>query len=175
MARRLLTRPPRWPHRQSRVAADHHGSSGLQPPGRKPVARDVFSRIVEWWGECTVDAFASAASAQTHCYWAESFEDLGAEGVDAFAQGWHGERVWAHPPPHLLPQLAQLLRARPGVEAFVCAPLWPGEAWYAELLAMCAERVTFAAGAFERIAADAPPRLESWPCTVFHIVPVAAE
>ena len=100
---------------------------------------------------------------------------LGAEAVDAFAQEWCGERVWAHPPPHLLPQLAQLLRERPGVEAFVCTPLWPGEAWYGELLAMCAERVTFAAGSFERVAADAPPRLESWPCTVFRIVPVAAE
>ena len=149
--------------------------SRIARPHEYVVTRDVFSRIAQWWGECTVDAFASAASAQLHRYWAESFDDLGAEAVDAFAQEWCGERVWAHPPPHLLPQLAQLLRARPGVEAFVCAPLWPGESWYAELLAMCSERVTFAAGSFERVAADAPPRLESWPCTIFRIVPVAAE
>ena len=51
-------------------------------PHEYVVTRDVFSRIAQWWGECTVDAFASAASAQLHRYWAESFDDLGAEAVD---------------------------------------------------------------------------------------------
>ena len=135
------------------------------------ISRDVFEQVAAWWGECTVDAFASAATAQLHRYWAESFDDVGAEAVDAFAQAWASERVWAHPPPHLLPQVAQLLREGTGVEAYICTPFWPGEAWYGELLSMCAERVTFAAGSFERVAADAPARLESWPCTVFRVRP----
>ncbi len=82
-------------------------------------------------------------------------------------QEWEGEPLWVHPPPHLLPQVAQLLRERPGVEALVCTPFWPGKAWYSELLSMSEEQTTFTAGSFERIAHDAPALLETWPCTVF--------
>jgi len=152
--------------------ADYY--SRIARPHEYAIVRDVLSRVEAWWGECTVDAFASAATTQVHRYWAESFDDLGAEAVDAFAQTWAGERAWVHPPPHLLPQVAQLLRADSAIEAFVCAPFWPGEAWYGELLSLCAERVTFPAGSFERVAPDAPDRLESWPCTVFRVLPVAA-
>ena len=145
--------------------------SRLARPHEFAIAHDVFRRVCAWWGTCTVDAFASAATALSPRYWAESFEDTGAEAVDAFAQEWQGERLWVHPPPHLLPQVAQLLRERPGAEALVCVPFWPGEAWYAELLSICSERVTFPAGSFERVAPDAPPRLETWPCTVFRVLP----
>ena len=115
---------------------------------------------------------AGAASALLQRYWAEAHGDDGAEAIDAFAQEWEGERLWVHPPPHLLPQVAQLLRERPGVEALVCTPFWPGEAWYGELLSMCEERTTLAAGSFERIAHDAPARLETRPRTVFRVRPV---
>ena len=147
--------------------------SRIVQPHEYAVAADVFSRVAADWGECTVDAFASAATAMLHRYWAESHSDEGAEAVDAFAQQWEGERLWLHPPPHLLPQVAQFLREHAAVEAHVCVPLWPGEAWYGELLSICAERISFAAGSFERVAADAPERLESWPCTVFRVLPVA--
>ena len=146
--------------------------SRLARPHEYAVAHDVFRCVCGWWGECTVDAFAGAASALLQRYWAEAHGDDGAEAIDAFAQEWEGERLWVHPPPHLLPQVAQLLRERPGVEALVCTPFWPGEAWYGELLSMCEERTTFAAGSFERIAHDAPARLETWPCTVFRVRPV---
>ena len=94
-----------------------------------------------------------------------------AEGIDAFAQEWGGECVWAHPPPHLLGRLAQLLRERPEAEAFVCAPHWPGEAWFGELLELATEHVSFPAGSLQRVAHDAPERLESWPVTVFRVLP----
>ena len=148
--------------------------SRLARPHEYTVARSVFHRVTAWWGACTVDAFAGAATALLPRYWAESFDVHGAEAVDAFAQEWCGECAWAHPPPHMLPQLAQLLRERPGTEAYVCTPFWPGEAWYAELLGLCSERATFPAGSFVRVAPDAPERLESWPCTVFRVQPRAA-
>lgn len=93
-------------------SANGHYFSRIARPYEYAVERSVLSRVSQWWGECTADAFASAATAQLHRYWAESPDDLGAEAVDAFAQPWTGERVWAQPPPpHLMPQLAQLLRA----------------------------------------------------------------
>ena len=90
---------------------------------------------------------------------------LHAAGVDAFSQVWRGERVWAHPPPSLLPQLAQLLRWEPAAEALVCAPYWPGKQWYSELLELSSELVTLPAGALRRVAHDAPPawNLGPWP------------
>jgi hypothetical protein len=154
------------------VVADYY--SRLARPYEYAISHDVFRRVSTWWGECTVDAFAAAATALLPRYWAESFSDHCAEAVDAFAQEWRGECAWAHPPPHMLPQLAQLLRERESAEAYVCTPFWPGEAWYAELLGLCSEHISFPAGSFERIAPDAPARLESWPCTVFRVRPRAA-
>ena len=138
--------------------------------GDYSVAREVFDECQAAWGACVIDAFASEATALLPRFWAET-PTLGAEAVDAFAQEWRGERAWAHPPPHMLPQLAQLLRERPEAEAYVVTPFWPGEAWFAELLALCDEHVTFPAGTFERVAHDAPARLESWPCTIFRVRP----
>jgi len=150
------------------VIADYW--SRLARPHEYALSRRCFADVCYWWGECTVDAFAGAATALLPRFWAET-QTLGAEAVDAFAQEWRGERAWAHPPPHMLPQLAQLLRARPEAEAYVVTPFWPGEAWFAELLALCDECVTFPAGSFERVAHDAPARLESWPCTIFRVRP----
>ena len=79
--------------------------------------------------------------------------------------------MWAHPPPSLLPQLAQFLRAHSAVEALVCAPHWPGEAWHSELMSMACAYVLQPAGSLLRVSADAPARLETWPVVVFHIRP----
>ena len=155
---------------ENRVA-DYY--SRLARPRDYTVLRAHLDEVQRWWGQCTVDAFASAATAQVQRFW--SAEPSGtAEATDAFAQCWLGERVWAHPPPFLLAQVAQLLRAAPSLEALVCAPCWQGESWYAELLELSSEHVTYAAGALHRVSFDAPARLESWPVTVFRVLPRAS-
>ena len=144
--------------------------SRLARPRDYTIQLSCLEQVQEWWGRCTVDAFASAATWQMQRWWAERPSD-GAEAVDAFAQDWRGERVWAHPPPFMLPQLAQLLRAVPQAEALVCAPYWPGEAWYADLQELSSELVTYPAGSLSRVAWDAPERLEMWAVTIFRVLP----
>ena len=134
------------------------------------IVSSVFELAQGWWGTCTVDAFASTASALLPRFWSD-VPTPAAEATDAFAQTWTGERVWAHPPPSLLPQLVQLLRTVSGAEALVCTPHWPGEAWFAELQDLASEVAHFPAGSLQRIAFDAPARLESWPVTIFRLVP----
>ena len=120
------------------------------------------------WGEPTVDAFASPATALAQRWWSLGREPM-AEACDAFAQQWGGERLWVHPPPSALPRTAQMLRATSGAEATVCAPHWPGEMWHSQLLEIADEYAVFPAGSLRRVAADAPARLESWPVVLFHI------
>ena len=150
------------------VVADYY--SRIARPRDYRLARAHLDQVQAWWGECSIDAFASAATAQHARFWSEAPCEA-AEATDAFAQPWGSERVWAHPPPFLLPQVAQLLREAPEVEAQVCAPYWPGATWYSELLELSSELVTFPPGALQRIAWDAPARLETWPITVFRVQP----
>ena len=104
-------------------------------------------------------------------FWAES-AGTAAAAVDAFAQCWSDEaRVWAHPPPSMLPQLVQLLAADTSAAATVCVPHWPGSPWFRELMEMATEMASFPAGSFQRVAFDAPPRLEEWGATLFRIEP----
>lgn len=131
------------------------------------LTRTRFEALQAAWGECTVDAFASPATALLPRYWAAG-AIAGAEAVDAFSQEWRGEQVWAHPPPGLLLQLVQLLEET-GASAHVCAPHWPSAAWYPLLLELSSEHVVLPPGSLERVAADAPPRLASWPVAVFRV------
>jgi hypothetical protein len=129
------------------------------------------ARLQAEWGACTVDAFSSPATALLPRYWTPGSIE-GASGTDAFAQPWDGERLWAHPPPSLLPLVAQMLRQmlrQTGAQAIVCAPHWPGTAWFAELLELSSEHVTLPPGALQPIAGDAPARLHAWPVTAFHV------
>ena len=59
-----------------------------------------------------------------------------------------------------VPPNAQLLRETPHSGAIVCAPCWPGSAWYAELMEISDEWATFPTGSLQRVAFDAPPHLE---------------
>jgi hypothetical protein len=148
------------------VVADLY--SRIARPRDYAIRLELFELVQTWWGACTVDAFASGATALHERFWAEQPTEW-AEAIDAFAQPWAGELVWAHPPPYLLQQLAQLLRAEPRAAALVCAPYWPGAAWYSDLTLLSEQRVTFPAGSLLRIAFDAPQHLESWPITIFHV------
>ena len=147
------------------VIADR--ASRLAVSGDYALTRTRFEALQAAWGECTVDAFASPATALLPRYWAAG-AIAGAEAVDAFSQEWRGEQVWAHPPPGLLLQLVQLLEET-GASAHVCAPHWPSAAWYPLLLELSSEHVVLPPGSLERVAADAPPRLASWPVAVFRV------
>ena len=147
------------------VIADR--ASRLAVSGDYALTRTRFEALQAAWGECTVDAFASPATALLPRYWAAG-AIAGAEAVDAFSQEWRGEQVWALPPPGLLLQLVQLLKET-GASAHVCAPHWPSAAWYPLLLELSSEHVVLPPGSLERVAADAPPRLASWPVAVFRV------
>jgi len=147
------------------VIADY--ASRLAFSGDYLLARYIFDRVTEWWGACTVDAFASPATALLPRYWTPA-PIGGAEATDAFAQRWRGERLWVHPPPSLLPHVVQMLEET-GAAAIVCAPHWPGAAWFGPLRDMATELATFPPGSLQRVAGDAPLQLASWPVTVFRI------
>jgi hypothetical protein len=142
-------------------------ASRLAMRGDYVISRARFLALQEMWGDCTVDAFASPATAQVLRYWSESPVE-GAEATDAFAQEWRGELAWAHPPPGLLSQLALFLEST-GAAAQVCAPYWPGAVWYSMLLDLSDEHIVLPPGSLELVAADAPPRLASWPVVVFRV------
>lgn len=144
--------------------------SRLAHRGDYCILAGLLARLQSWWGAFTVDAFASPATARLPRFWTE-IPCTGSSGTDAFAQQWHGEHVWAHPPPYLLPQLVQRLHTDSALRVTVCAPYWPGRAWYADLLALCSEMVLLPAGSLRRVAADAPDQLETWPLAVFHVRP----
>ena len=133
------------------------------------IVRALFEMLMARWGWCTVDAFASAATAQLPRYWAAHAEALG-EATDALAQDWRGECLWVHPPPALLPAVAQMLEES-GAEAYVCAPRWPAAAWYGVLHELSTEVIELPPGSLRAVAGDAPPQLSSWPLSVFRVPP----
>ena len=159
-----------WVSSGRNQVADHYSRLARAREYRLKPA--LFAEAQRLWGPCSVDAFASAASAQLDRFWSE-VPAPEAAATDAFAQLWRGERVWAHPPPHLLPQVAQQLREDPSLSAVVCAPYWPGAAWFAELASMSMDMVVWPPGSLERVAFDAPRRLESWGVAAFCVDPGA--
>ena len=84
------------------VIADY--ASRLAFSGDYMLALARFEAVQSRWGRCTVDGFASPATALLPRYWTAAPIE-GAEAVDAFAQDWRGELVWAHPPPSRLLEL----------------------------------------------------------------------
>jgi len=135
------------------------------------IKRSTFVHIQRLWGACTVDAFASAATAQLPRFWSRSPQPS-AEATDAFAQEWRGERLWVHPPPSLLPTVVQQLEHTRAV-AYVCAPRWPGAQWYGMLAELSEEVLHLPPGHLLPVAGDAHHRLHSWPLSVFKINPGA--
>ena len=135
------------------------------------ISRARFESVQRAWGWCTVDAFASSATAQLPRYWTPA-AGTGGEAIDAFAQDWRGERLWLHPPPSMIPATVQMLQSS-GAEAHVCVPHWAGAAWFGMLRELASESVSFPPGTLRAIAGDAPKRLCSWPVTIFRIAAAA--
>jgi hypothetical protein len=145
--------------------------SRMVRPHEYRLARSIFEKLSERWGTCSVDAFASEATALLPRFWAESAGSA-AEAVDAFAQPWSDEPlIWAHPPPALLPQLVQLLESTPTASAIVCTPYWPGSPWFRPLSDLASEILIFPPGSLQRVAFDAPERLAQWSVAAFRITP----
>lgn len=157
---------PRYIRSSANVAADL--MSRLAAAGDYRVDYSILAKAQTAFGVwCTVDAFASAATAMLPRYWTAE-HDASANGEDAFAQCWAEEVLWCHPPVSLLPKTAQMLQATPGCEALVVAPHWPSEYWHAELAALASSYVTYPSGSLVPVVADAPP-CRPWPITVFHV------
>jgi hypothetical protein len=145
--------------------------SRMVRPHEYRIALEVFEQLSATWGACSVDAFASEATALLPRFWAEA-DGSAAEAVDAFAQPWASEAlVWAHPPPALLPQLVQLLEASPSASAIVCVPHWPGSPWFRPLAELSSEMLLFPPGSLQRVAFDAPPMLDQWGVAAFRVLP----
>ena len=146
---------------------------GMEPQDYK-VARAVLEEAQGRWGACTIDAFASAATAVLPRFWS-AHPERGAEATDAFMQDWKsGERLWVHPPPALLSEVCQMLQ-RPDrlAEAIVCAPVRQSADWYYTLSKLADETQKFGVGRLTKVADDAPARLEEWPIQLWHIPPRA--
>ena len=145
--------------------------SRMVRPHEYRIALEVFEQLSATWGACSVDAFASEATALLPRFWAEA-DGSAAEAVDAFAQPWASEAlIWAHPPPALLPQLVQLLEASPSASAIVCVPHWPGSPWFRPLAELSSEMLLFPPGSLQRVAFDAPPMLAHWGVAAFRVLP----
>ena len=135
------------------------------------IIRSVFDEAQERFGQCTVDAFASEPTTLLSRFWTANYCE-NAEGTDAMKQKWsRGERIWAHPPPELLPPLATLLRdPRRLADVLVCAPFWPSTPWFRDIASLAVDKKKYPAGSLRKVMKeDAPKRCESWPVIVFLI------
>jgi ribonuclease HI len=97
------------------------------------LAPELVQQCWRRWGSPTVDAFASARNKQCRRFWA-AFPQPGAEKVDALAQSWAGEHIWANPPWQLVPPLLRKLADEPDAELTLVLPYWRAAAWFPEVL-----------------------------------------
>lgn len=144
-------------------------ASGITP-GDYKIQRAVFDEAQRRWGDCTVDGFASAATSLLPRFWTKT-SVMGAEAANALKQDWKtGERIWAHPPPSILPQIVKKLASPDrAAEVIVCTPFRPSMDWFFHLSSMSDEQQKYMAGKLTRVAKDAPDRLEEWPIMLFHV------
>lgn len=159
----------RGSHDQSESVAQVIDTSGIAADDYK-VSRVVLSEVQEKWGECTIDAFASVATAMLPRFWTAEPKAT-AEATDAFTLPWkHGERLWAHPPVYLLDAFAKkLLAPDRHAEVFACVPYRPSNDWYYRISKLADDKKKYMAGVLTKIGEHAPERLESWPMMVFRV------
>ena len=146
--------------------------SSLTLPPFSPPPPPCDCRAQERWGACTLDAFASEPTALVDRFWTAQKCDS-ACGTDALKQAWtREERLWAHPPPGLLPDLARLLKQDDRhSEVIVCVPFWPSTQWFRDIAGLADDKLKHRAGKLQKLPGvdDAPGRLTSWPIMIFHV------
>ena len=66
-------------------------------------------------------------------------------------------------------------RAERRAEVIVCVPMWSNRDWYHALIDLDDDKMKVQAGKLQRIAEDAPKRLEEWPVVIFRVPMRAAK
>ena len=82
----------------------------LAASGDYMLTSEAMRRLQQHFGELTVDAFASGATALLPRFWSRDAVP-GAEAVDAFAQSWAGEALLCHAPVGCIEKLIEKLCA----------------------------------------------------------------
>ena len=127
----------------------------------------ALAKLQATFGELTIDAFASGATAQLPRFWAAEAVD-GAEGTDAFAQRWAGEHLLVHAPVSLLPDVIEKLEREQAASAVVVCPYWTGAPWYAPLERLASDSIILPPGSLRAIA-NRTGRVTSWRVVAFHV------
>ena len=118
------------------VTADRE-SRTLQSSAEWKLDRSVFLAVMELYGPCTVDLFASRLNFQLPHYisW---HPDPYAVATDAFQIVWKSLQGYAFPPFSLIGRCLQKIRQE-GSTVVMVAPVWPSQPWYPWLLEMLSE------------------------------------
>lgn len=127
----------------------------------------ALAKLQATFGELTIDAFASGATAQLPRFWAAEAVE-GAEGTDAFAQRWAGEHLLVHAPVSLLPDVIEKLEREQAASAVVVCPYWTGAPWYAPLERLASDSIILPPGSLRAIA-NRTGRVTSWRVVAFHV------
>lgn len=117
------------------------GPSRLQDRHDYQLHPTIFRWADRRFGPHTVDAFATASNAQLPRFWSRFF-DPASEAVDAFAQSWQDEHIWANPPftNEVLSRVVAKLQ-EDHATATVCVPYWPQHQWFGQLLRLATSLV----------------------------------
>ena len=139
----------------------------LAAAGDYMLGADGLQRLQAAFGELSVDAFASGATALFPRFWSgEAVE--GAEAVDAFAQSWAGERLLVHAPVGCLFDVIDKLEREPDASAVVVCPYWTGAPWFEPLTKLATDSIVLPAGSL-RAVASRTMHVKSWRAVAFHV------
>ena len=98
----------------------------------------IFHRLMEMRGPCTVDLFASRLSAKLPTYFSWR-TDPGAKAVDALTQSWNNIRGYAFPPFCLIGRCLAKIRSEKVPWVLLITPLWKSQTWFPLLPEMSVE------------------------------------
>ena len=145
----------------------------LAAAGDYMLSSEAMRRLQTSFGELSVDAFASGATALLPRFWSGEAVD-GAEAVDAFAQSWAGERLLVHAPVGCLFEVIEKLEREPEASAVVVCPYWTGAPWFEPLAKLASDSIVLPAGSL-RAVASRTKHVRSWRAVAFHVPPRGAE
>uniref|UniRef100_A0A7S3F504 Uncharacterized protein n=1 Tax=Haptolina ericina TaxID=156174 RepID=A0A7S3F504_9EUKA len=140
---------------------------GLAAAGDYMLSGEAMRRLQVAFGELTVDAFASGATALLPRFWSREVV-AGAERTDAFAQSWADEHLLVHAPVGCLTDVIQKLEREPKASAVVVCPYWTGAPWYEPLASLAADSIILPAGSLRAVATHTG-HVKSWRAVAFHV------
>ena len=145
----------------------------LAAAGDYMLSDEAMERMQSSFGELTIDAFASGATALLPRFWSGEAV-AGAEAVDAFAQRWAGEHLLVHAPVSLLFDVIEKLEREREASAVVVCPYWTGAPWFEPLAKIAADSIVLPAGSL-RAVASRTGHVKSWRAVAFHVPPRTRE